>query len=403
MYKSTFFAKSESKKDVDTNFAKLIRNTPSHYYDKSLFIDYDLTDKRKIKVFSLPSGSGKSLNLSMLRHFYSATVDGKETQSLFKNLKISNFPEHMKEQGKYTVIHVDFSNFNVNNYEELYKQLCNTMKELYAEHAYVLQSEYLRNPDKKRFNFVLELNPENCYDNENIYALKKSLENLVSCVFHSCDSSNGKRNKIIILIDGYNKLIPPLHENDEKITSFAEQFYFFLKDSNEFYRAVITGTSKDFYPLPMAFGFCTHVETVSDCFKELQHLTEDSFALVSTSFRQYFGLTELEVNDLLKKNNLTNNANELQSNYSYLFNYRFTYRQARELPVHLQNKLEWNPSLGSPKQILKILPRSIALDLYDYVYPEEMLKMFNPSEVFTYIDKKLIAKQCQSTTVSPGI
>ena len=57
------------------------------FVDKSLFIREVLDDSSKVIVLTRPRRFGKTLNLSMLHHFFAAEVEGQPTKHLFAGLK----------------------------------------------------------------------------------------------------------------------------------------------------------------------------------------------------------------------------------------------------------------------------------------------------------------------------
>ena len=70
------------------------------FIDKTLFIRDLLTGNDKITLITRPRRFGKTINMSMLEHFFNREVGGKPTKGLFDNLKIAKHPEIMAYQGK---------------------------------------------------------------------------------------------------------------------------------------------------------------------------------------------------------------------------------------------------------------------------------------------------------------
>ena len=58
--------------------------------------------EKKVVLYTRPRRFGKTLNMSMLKYFYSV----KENAYLFEGLQISNDKEIMQHQNKYPVIHM---------------------------------------------------------------------------------------------------------------------------------------------------------------------------------------------------------------------------------------------------------------------------------------------------------
>ncbi len=88
-----------------SNFRKLIEYKSQISGEGYLFVDKTelireiLDDLTEVIVLTRPRRFGKTLNLSMLHHFFAAKVEGQSTKGLFDGLKISKDPICMKEQG----------------------------------------------------------------------------------------------------------------------------------------------------------------------------------------------------------------------------------------------------------------------------------------------------------------
>ena len=92
------------------------------FVDKSMFIADVLDDAATfVAVITRPRRFGKTLNLSMLRHFLAAKVNGRTSSSLFNNLKIAQpgLQYMTQHQGKYPVIFLTFKGFIFNNLKML--------------------------------------------------------------------------------------------------------------------------------------------------------------------------------------------------------------------------------------------------------------------------------------------
>src|SRR4051794_11959855 len=89
------------------NFGEIIQ-TKLDFVDKSLLIKAVLDDiSTKVIVITRPRRFGKTLNLSMLQHFFASNAYGLETKNLFDGLKITTCgEEYMRHQGQYPVISI---------------------------------------------------------------------------------------------------------------------------------------------------------------------------------------------------------------------------------------------------------------------------------------------------------
>ena len=70
---------------IGTDDFKEIIESNSLFIDKTLFIKELIDDTSKVLLFPRPRRFGKSLNMSMLKYYFSNTMD---SLSLFKGLKI---------------------------------------------------------------------------------------------------------------------------------------------------------------------------------------------------------------------------------------------------------------------------------------------------------------------------
>ncbi|MBQ5564811.1 MAG: AAA family ATPase, partial [Clostridia bacterium] len=74
----------------NTNFRE-IRETGLYYVDKSMLIDQIVEQsKAKVTLFTRPRRFGKTLNMSMLQHFFDIREDSK---ALFEGLAITEKKE----------------------------------------------------------------------------------------------------------------------------------------------------------------------------------------------------------------------------------------------------------------------------------------------------------------------
>ncbi|WP_203368860.1 AAA family ATPase, partial [Cysteiniphilum marinum] len=93
-----------------SNFAELITEN-AVFVDKSLFIKDIIEDTSKVILITRPRRFGKTLNMSMLHHFFASKVDFTETTGLFDNLAIAKEDNgfYLKTyQGNYPVIFISF-------------------------------------------------------------------------------------------------------------------------------------------------------------------------------------------------------------------------------------------------------------------------------------------------------
>ena len=131
------------------DFAKLIEKN-CFYVDKTLFIKEWWENAAEVTLITRPRRFGKTLNMSMLDYFFSLKhTDKKE---LFKRLAIWQEEKYRQLQGTYPVISLSFANIKDMDYKTVRKKICQQFTELYARHAYLLDSDLLYETDKNYFN-----------------------------------------------------------------------------------------------------------------------------------------------------------------------------------------------------------------------------------------------------------
>lgn len=74
---------------------------------KASFIKNVIEDGSKVILIPRPRRFGKSLNMSMLKYFFT-NKNAEKNRELFNGLKIEEELEIMKLQGKYPLIYISF-------------------------------------------------------------------------------------------------------------------------------------------------------------------------------------------------------------------------------------------------------------------------------------------------------
>ncbi len=122
-----------------SDFVDIVQRN-QYYVDKTMYLP-QIEDEADALFFIRPRRFGKSLFISMLRAYYDISMAPRFLE-LFGNLWIGSHPTPM--QGKYQVLHLDFSLMggNISNLEERFNDYCgvcidyfvgNTYKEYYSQ------------------------------------------------------------------------------------------------------------------------------------------------------------------------------------------------------------------------------------------------------------------------------
>ena len=242
------------------------------FIDKSLFIKEIIQDGADVILITRPRRFGKTLTMSML--YYFLQCQQLLNQNIFENLAISqdkSFCE--KHQNKYPVIFVSFKDIKLSSYQEAYKAIVVLMKNLYAEHDYLLEDDILRPHEKALFNEILNQKADTANLHEAIQQLSLYL---------------AKKFGIgpIILIDEYDTPIQAAYLEgyyDQMIELMRNIFGPSLKDNDHLEKAVVTGITR---------------VAQESLFSGVNNFAV--YTILRGKYGQYFGFTESEVVLLIK-------------------------------------------------------------------------------------------------------
>ena len=107
------------------NFSK-IREDDFYYVDKTGLIEMLLENWGEVNLFTRPRRFGKSLNMSMLRHFFEIGSDS----TLFDGLAVSKNQKLCQEfMGKYPVISISLKGVDAAGFESARKYLSRIISE----------------------------------------------------------------------------------------------------------------------------------------------------------------------------------------------------------------------------------------------------------------------------------
>lgn len=261
-----------------SDFAEMV-DKRLDFVDKTLFIK-EIFDNPGIKVtvITRPRRFGKTLNLSMLRCFLAAEVDGHSTQHLFKGLKIAELGDsYLQYQGKYPVIFISFKDVKDHDYESTYENLCHLIANVYNEHYYLLSSLQLTASEKKVFLSIAESSASPAMIRDSLADLSRYLYK-----HHGV--------KPWLLIDEYDSPIQAgyLHGYYHSIIQIMRGLFgSVLKDNRFVEKVIITGilrVSKE-----SLFSGVNNIKV---------------YSTFNTEYSEHFGFTESEVEGLLQKANL---------------------------------------------------------------------------------------------------
>ena len=283
---------SEEKKRLPVgveNFEQLIKDN-YYYVDKTGLVSELLRNGGMVNLFTRPRRFGKTLNMSMLEHFFSIEGD----KNIFDGLEISKDKKLCEDyMGKYPVISVSLKGINAATYETAFSFAVQIVKEVAATMQFLLESEQLSAYDKSEYQKLLD-------DSMSEAVFCSSLKKL------SILLEKHYRTKVILLIDEYDVPLAKAFENgyyDQMIFLIRNLLEQALKTNNSLKFAVMTG--------------CMRISKES-IFTGLNNFT--TFTITDVDFDEYFGFTDQEVRDLLTYYECTDKYERIKEWYD---GYRF--------------------------------------------------------------------------------
>ena len=178
------------------NFEQII-NDNYYYVDKTGLISELLRNGGMVNLFTRPRRFGKTLNMSMIEHFFSIERD----QSIFDGLEISKDTKLCEEyMGKYPVISISLKGINAATYKDAFDFAVQIMKEVAATMQFLLESKQLSEYDKSEYQKLLD-------DNMSEAVFCSSLKKL------SILLEKHYGTKVVFLIDEYDVPLAKAFEN----------------------------------------------------------------------------------------------------------------------------------------------------------------------------------------------
>ncbi len=249
------------------DFGKL-RRKDYYYVDKTGLIRELMNNQAEVTLFTRPRRFGKSLNMSMLAHFFSINGD----KHIFDGLEISKEADLCeKYMGKYPVISVTLKGIDALNYKTAYRMAAQLIINTANKFYFLLESEKLSTFDKIRYEKLLD-------DSMDEGTLCSSL-NLLSDLLEKHFGM-----KAILLIDEYDVPLQKAFMNgyyDQMVSLIRSLLGAALKSNENLEFAVLTG--------------CLRISKES-IFTGLNNLKVCS--ITDKRFDEYFGFTDEEVKNL---------------------------------------------------------------------------------------------------------
>ena len=271
------------------NFEQIIKDD-FYYVDKTGLISELLRNWGMVNLFTRPRRFGKSLNMSMLEHFFSVEGD----KSIFDGLKISKDKKLCEEyMGKHPVISISLKGINAASYEAAFELTVKTIKGAVQKAGFLKMSDKLEEDEKKEYRAILD---ENISEATLFWSLKNLSELL----------EKHYETKVILLIDEYDVPLAKAFENgyyDKMVFLIRNLLEQTLKTNNSLKFAVMTG--------------CMRISKES-IFTGLNNLKV--LSITDERFDEYFGFTDEDVKEMLRYYDREDHYEEMRNWYD---GYRF--------------------------------------------------------------------------------
>ncbi len=272
-----------------------IRKEGFYYIDKTSLIEQLLNQWAKVTLFTRPRRFGKTLNMSMLRYFFSIGTD----KTLFDGLYIAQRHELCEAyMGKYPVIFLTLKGAEGLTFAAAKSQLINLIADEASKYSFLQTSSKLTAAEKEQYAALIAMqNGKYTMDDDSLAAALKKLSELLYKHYGQ---------KAVILLDEYDVPLDKAFQNgyyQEMVSLIRAIFGNALKTNDYLKFAVLTG--------------CLRVS------KESIFTGLNNFKVLSiTDMRldEQFGFTEAEVKKLLQHYHLEEHLAETKAWYD---GYRF--------------------------------------------------------------------------------
>ena len=274
-----------------SDFAK-VRTAGDYYIDKTMLIEQITASGAEVTLFTRPRRFGKSLNMSMLQHFFDCR---EKSESLFEGLEISKNKKLCDSwMNQYPTILVSFKDVGSSNFDAAFKRLRTEISKLYERYDY-LYKDNSKLSELQEILFKKILMRES--DEED---LKESLALLTQLMYEH----HGKN--VILLIDEYDV---PMAKGD------ANGYY---RDITDIMSVMLSKALKDNTYIKFAvLTGCLRIAKES-IFTGLNN--PKMYSILDYGYQEYFGFTDSEIDRLLADTGFTEYKEKIKQWYD---GYRF--------------------------------------------------------------------------------
>lgn len=212
---------SDYKKLIDGDY---------YYVDKTLLIQELLDLGCEVALLLRPRRFGKTVNISMLRHFFERLAAG-DNSYLFSPFQIWQQEKYRQKQGLYPVVYLTLKDVKYDTWTMAYEKMASLVADEYQRHDYLSTSVALSVYERAEIAEIMNKNASQV-------ALEGSLLFLTRCLYKHFEQ------KVVVLIDEYDA---PVHSSysqgyyEEMLAFMRNWLSNGLKDNSNIERGVLTG------------------------------------------------------------------------------------------------------------------------------------------------------------------
>ncbi len=274
------------------NFRELTSKESNYLFvDKTLLIKEFLDTGTKVSLIIRPRRWGKTLNMSMIQHFFSPIVNEKKTLGMFDDLKIAqeNNGGYLKYQGKNPVIFISFKDVKQNTFDDFLEKTRGLIQNICNQYPELIDSNYLSESDQ---DVLKQLYNKTATP----ISMSESLQTL-SVLLHK-----HFKEKVIILIDEYDTPLNATYNKPDfnKIVDFFKSLFgTALKGNDALEKGMMTGILR-----------LSKNKMLSD----INNLK--LYSLTNNQYSQHFGFSENEVHTLFEESRVKTDMQEVARWYN---------------------------------------------------------------------------------------
>ena len=261
---------------VGTDNFKKVRTDGFYYVDKTGMIKKLLENRSEVTLFTRPRRFGKSLNMSMLRHFFEIGCDS----ALFDGLEISRERELCdRYMGKFPVISVTLKDVSGRSFDAAKAMLRQIIGNEAMRFQFLLQSDILTDTERQKYRSLISMD-----DIGNLTMPDEALRSSLHTLSHLLSKHYGQET--VILIDEYDVPLDRAYQSgyyDDMVELVRGLFGQAFKTNECLHMAVLTG--------------CLRISKES-IFTGLNNF--NVYTVKDVQYYEYFGFSDMEVRKLLE-------------------------------------------------------------------------------------------------------